>query len=40
MRTASMDERHEALSSSALLVTLAVILILIGGLIDPVHRLL
>jgi hypothetical protein len=40
MRTASMDERHEALSSSALLVTLAVILILVGGLIDPVHRLL
>jgi hypothetical protein len=39
LRTASMDERYEAISSSALFVGVALVLILIGGLIDPVHHL-
>jgi hypothetical protein len=40
LRTASMDERHDSISSSALFVTLALILMLVGALIDPVHHLL
>ena len=40
LRTASIDERHEAISSSALFVALAIVLILVGALVDPVHRLL
>jgi hypothetical protein len=39
LRTASMDERYEAISSSALFVVVALVLILIGALIDPVHHL-
>jgi hypothetical protein len=39
LRTASLDERHEALSSSGLFVSLAVVLIVLGALIDPIHRL-
>ena len=40
LRTASLDERHEALSSSALLVVLGMVLLLVGGLLDPIHHLL
>jgi hypothetical protein len=40
LRTASLDERHEALSSSALLVVLGVVMLLVGGLLDPIHHLL
>jgi hypothetical protein len=40
LRTASLDERHEALSSSALLVVLGVVMLLLGGLLDPIHHLL
>src|SRR5262252_1811275 len=38
IRSASMDERHESVSSSALFVLLGCALILVGGLFDPVHR--
>lgn len=40
LRTASLDERHEALSSSALLVVLGMVMLLFGGLLDPIHHLL
>jgi hypothetical protein len=39
LRTASMDERNEAMSTSAMFVGVALLLILIGGLVDPVHHL-
>jgi hypothetical protein len=39
LRTASMDERHESLSTSALFVVLGLLLIALGGAIDPVHGL-
>lgn len=39
LRTASMDERYEAMSSSAMFVGVSLVLILVGGLIDPVHHL-
>jgi hypothetical protein len=39
LRTASLDERQEALSSSALFVVLGLILIVLGGTFDPVHGL-
>jgi hypothetical protein len=39
LRTASMDERYEAISTSAMFVGVALILILVGGLVDPVHHL-
>lgn len=35
LRNASLEERHDAISSSALFVVLGVMLILIGGVIDP-----
>ena len=35
LRNASLDERHDAISSSALFVVLGVTLIGVGGLIDP-----
>jgi hypothetical protein len=35
LRNASLDERHDAISSSALFVVLGITLILVGGLIDP-----
>jgi len=35
----SMDERYEAISSSALFVGVGLLLILVGGLVDPVHHL-
>jgi hypothetical protein len=34
-----MDERYEAIASSAMFVGVALVLILIGGLVDPVHHL-
>jgi hypothetical protein len=40
LRTASLEERHEALSSSALLVVLGVVMLLLGGVLDPIHHLL
>jgi hypothetical protein len=40
IRTASLDERHDSISSSALFVGLALALIFVGALVDPVHRLL
>ena len=40
LRTASMDERNEAMSTSAMFVGVALLVILIGGLVDPVHHLL
>jgi hypothetical protein len=40
VRTASLDERHESISSSALLVLLGLALVLVGAVVDPVHRLL
>jgi uncharacterized membrane protein len=39
LRTASMDERYEAISSSALFVGVGLLLILVGGVVDPVHHL-
>jgi hypothetical protein len=39
LRTASMDERNEAMSTSAMFVGVALLMILIGGLVDPVHHL-
>ena len=39
IRTASLDERHESISSSALLVLLGLGLVLMGAVLDPVHRL-
>ncbi|MFL6048589.1 MAG: hypothetical protein ACJ738_02340 [Gaiellales bacterium] len=39
LRTATLDERYEAISSSALFVGVALVLILVGGLVDPVHHL-
>jgi hypothetical protein len=39
LRTASMDERNEAMSTSAMFVGVALLVILIGGLVDPVHHL-
>ena len=39
LRTASMDERNEAMSTSAMFVGVALLLILIGGIVDPVHHL-
>ena len=40
LRNASLDERHDAISSSGLFVALGVMLILLGGLIDPRYGLL
>jgi hypothetical protein len=40
IRSASLDERHESISSSALFVLLGFGLILVGALLDPVHPLL
>ena len=40
LRNASLDERHDAISSSALFVVLGVMLIVAGGLIDPRNGLL
>jgi hypothetical protein len=40
IRSASLDERHESISSSALFVLLGFGLILAGALFDPVHRFL
>ena len=39
LRTATVDERHEALNSSALLVTLGLVLVLLGLASDPAHSL-
>ncbi len=39
LRTASMDERQESLASSALFVVLGLLLIALGGALDPVHGL-
>jgi hypothetical protein len=35
LRHASLDERHDAISSSGLFVGLGIMLIVLGGLIDP-----
>ncbi|MGN6380685.1 MAG: hypothetical protein ACTHNU_17170 [Gaiellales bacterium] len=39
VRKATVEERDEALASSGLFVALGVVLLVLGGLIDPVHRL-
>lgn len=39
LRTASVDERHEAINSSALLVTLGLVLVVLGLASDPAHTL-
>src|SRR5437660_11504288 len=39
VRGATVEERHEAINSSALLVSIGLILILLGALSDPAHRL-
>jgi hypothetical protein len=40
LRNASIEERHDAISSSALFVVLGIILIVLGALIDPRHGVL
>jgi hypothetical protein len=39
IRTATVDERHDAINSSALLVTLGLVLVLLGLASDPAHSL-
>ncbi len=39
VRTATVDERHEAINSSALLVSLGLVLVLLGMASDPAHSL-
>jgi hypothetical protein len=39
VRTATEQEREEALGSSALLVSLGAVLIVFGAILDPVHRI-
>jgi hypothetical protein len=38
VRRATLDERNDALASSGLFVALGVVLLLLGGLLDPVHK--
>jgi hypothetical protein len=40
LRTATPDERADAISSSALFVVLGLLLVVLGGLLDPVHHLI
>ena len=40
LRNASLEERHDALSSSGLFVVLGILLIVLGALIDPRHGVL
>jgi hypothetical protein len=39
VRTATPEERDEALGSSVLLVSLGAVLIVFGAILDPVHRI-
>jgi hypothetical protein len=38
VRKATLDERNDALASSGLFVALGVVLLVLGGLLDPVHK--
>ena len=40
LRNASLEERHDSMSSSGLFVVLGIMLIALGGLIDPRHGVL
>jgi hypothetical protein len=39
VRRATLEERDDALASSALFVVLGIVLLILGGLLDPNHRL-
>jgi hypothetical protein len=39
VRRATLEERDDSLASSALFVVLGVVLVILGGLLDPNHRL-